>query len=143
MMGDEMTLERLVNELTGDAISKFAPEESILVESYDPSQANYGAAAGGPQGIGIETAITLALPFVYKFFEELIGRLAAKTADEITIAVKRWLAGEISSDDEELLNDLFREKLIAFGMPAEKALEASKAILSTLKENARKVISRT
>lgn len=131
-----MSYEHLVRELTGNVLAKVAPEELVLLDTFDPESTEYEGVAQGPQGFGAETAIALALPFVYKFIDKFVERLAANLADDLSAAVKRWLASPTDDKSETQVCARVRAELTSMGMPPADAASAAGAIITTIHQNA-------
>lgn len=136
-----MNKAQLVHDLTAKALEQIAPEELFLLADYDPTAAQFGATSKGPQGFGAETAIALAMPFLIKFFEKFIEKLAANAADSTCKKIAGYLATNTKAPTPEV-SDAIRQELIAAGLPPGKADQAVSAVAAVL-HSQRAVLAKT
>lgn len=123
--------QELVKVLTGDVIRSVSPEEDILIESFDPGANVDGQSAKGPRGLGAEVALALLLPYIYRFFEKAIDRMATKAADSVVDALTGWIRGS-KSDIDPVLVQVVQQELQQAGLEKSKAIAAAPAILKAL-----------
>lgn len=73
-------MSEVVRKITAEILEETAPEELIALDGYDPSRSRHGGAGRGPLGIGVEAAVTLLLPVIWKVTDEV---LKSKAVDEM------------------------------------------------------------
>lgn len=126
-----MDQKSLVMHLVSKTVSEVAPEETILLDGYDPAIDRYGETARGPRGLGIETAVVLVLPYLYKFFDAFITRIASQLADESTALVKKWLAsGGVEFDQHA--RAIIGKALLDAGLPESKLQDVLASVAEVL-----------
>ncbi|NMQ29794.1 hypothetical protein E4Q23_19720 [Candidatus Accumulibacter phosphatis] len=128
-----MVQVQIVKTLTTAVLKELSPEEVFLVEDFDPALQLDGETSSGPQGFGAEAAIAMLLPFVYRFFEKLVDRLASRAGDGGYDLLLRWFRVP-STDDDERIIDLIRKELRLSGLNDELANKAAPVALRVLRE---------
>jgi len=123
----------LIREITGGVLRDISPAELFLLPSYDPASRTAGKTSGGPQGFGGNEQLVLLLPFVYKFLETFIAKLASHSADFVWTRLAE-LVQKPPDPDENILSSISVE-LEKLGMPPGQIMSASKAILHSLREH--------
>lgn len=137
-----MNHSALIKKLVLETISEVAPEEELLVEDYEPKSESFGKTARGPQGIGVEAVIVLILPYVYRFFEKFIDRIATNVADDGYKVIKDWFESP-QKQSEGQIKSLIEVELSQSGLPNDKVSIVAARILTVMRSNDRKILDST
>jgi hypothetical protein len=133
-----MAREELIRAMTTSVLEAVSPDETILAATYSPSHRQDGEAAKGPRGFGAETAIVLLLPYVYRFFEKLVDRVAQQSGDSLHELIKRWLQKPTAADPA--LVAMVEAELCAAGLDKEQAAKAAPSVLKTIASHGNKLV---
>ena len=121
----------LIKRLTAHVLHSISPEEEVLVDMYDPDSKVDGQTSQGPRGLGAEVALGLLLPYVYRFFEKAVDRIAIKAADSAFDALGQWLRSP-KPDSNSTLVEIVRKELLQAGLDQSTAALAAPAVLKAL-----------
>ncbi len=123
-----MNGDQSVRELTRRVLASVAPEELVLVDSYEPLAGDFGKTGRGPMAFGIEATAILVMPIVYKFFEALLNEVAKQSASTALAKVKQLFKQRYSADKPAAL-EFVKGELRSGGLSGDKLDKTSTAIL--------------
>ncbi|MCA1375832.1 MULTISPECIES: hypothetical protein [unclassified Bradyrhizobium] len=126
-----------IRELTTEVLEEISPDETFLVQSYDPdsSKGSGGSTSKGPQGFGAGDAIVILLPFIFDFFKKFGETIASELGKSTYAAAANWFVG--GSEGEDAARVSIIESLKESGVPSDAIEKATVAILTSLKKHRR------
>ena len=131
-----MTIDA-IRAITLDVLEVHSPDESFLVETYDPNRDYTGKAASGPQGFGAEIAVALLLPVVWKLVEKLLEEAAKELGQEwVRRLIAAWKVRANDTAPAETLDtevvEEIKRRLIAGGVEDVKVTALAATIAASL-----------
>lgn len=126
-----MSNQTLIYGLTHAVLLQEAADELLLLDEYDPRVDISGATAHGPQGFGGDAVIILLTPFVYKFFEKFVEKIAARAADDGWDLVRRWLVRSDGALYSGVV-DLVKAEILASGLAPGDADRVAQRIVAVI-----------
>lgn len=121
----------MTRALTRDVLEDIAPGELFVLEHYSPGADTSGSTSRGPQGFGGNGALILLTPFLYKFFEGFLNRLAIRAADGGWDLVRDWISGSKAVPHEEI-EAIVKSNVGTLGLPQERLDEVAASITQAL-----------
>lgn len=135
-----MKHQEFVRGMTTKVLEIVSPDEAILVESYSPENRRDGEAARGPRGFGAEAGIVLLMPFIYRYFEKMVDRIAQKSGDAIYEMLIRWIKKPAAIADPALVA-MVEEHLRAAGLDSEQAAKVAPSVLKVVASHGKDMLS--
>lgn len=135
-----MVREELIQAMTASVLEMISPDEALLATAYSPGASRDGETAKGPRGFGAEAGIILLLPYVYRYFEKLVDRVAQKSGDAVCEMIKRWLKNPAMVDDPALIEMVEGDLRIA-GLDKHQAAKAAPSVLKTIASYGKDILS--
>ena len=136
----DMTHEKLIRAMTTSVLEIVSPDEAILATTYSPNSRQDGEAAGGPRGFGAEATIVLLMPFIYRYFEKMVDRVAQKSGDTIYEMLKRWIQKPAAVADPALVA-MVEEHLCAAGLDSAQAAKVAPSVLKVVASHGKDILS--
>lgn len=117
--------------LTRDVLELAAPEELFLLDTYVRGEDNSGRTSRGPQGFGGEMAIIMLTPFLFKFFDTFLNRIATRAADGSWEVLRKWFFEEKTAPGDDVIT-MIEAEMSRLELPKESRDALSSAITLTL-----------